>query len=102
VNDDERVLDAWCEATMEAWRLAFGARCNEVKGHHVKSFDSRGLHPYSEAWGKILALESLLPELAEVRDVAGLSVTSMRRDAATEATAELVAAIQRNGNEALR
>ena len=41
------------ERSAHAYRLAHGERINELIGKHVRTFDERGLHPYSEIWGQI-------------------------------------------------
>ena len=42
----------------QAFKLAYTERMNELRGVHVKRWDSRGLHPYSVVWGQIIALEN--------------------------------------------
>ncbi len=72
LSDRGGVAERWVEALETAYGLARGERLAEIRGdRRVKRFDSRGLHPYSEAWGRILSLEGLDPELAALRDLGG-------------------------------
>jgi hypothetical protein len=50
-----------------------------MRGEFPKRFDTRGIHPWSEEWGRIHALEDLHPELAEARG--GEHPVSMRQKA---------------------
>ena len=66
--DPEETLTAlWLEATRECYLLAKAERLGELKGKRIKLLDARGMHPYSVAWGRVLALEELLPALAGAR-----------------------------------
>lgn len=61
------ILEAWQQAVQMAWSLAKAERIAELNGSRSKTFDTRGLHPYSVEWGRILAFEVLMPELAHAR-----------------------------------
>lgn len=63
----EDIWIGWCSALSDAWMLARGARLNELAGKRVSRYAPSGLDPYSEAWGRVLALESLVPALADLR-----------------------------------
>lgn len=56
-------LDVWCAATRGAYKLAYGERLAQLRGKQVKRFDDRGLHPYSEQWGRVTLAESFLEHL---------------------------------------
>jgi len=64
---EETITDAWLEALSDAYHLAKGERLGELRGRRVKLLDERGMHPYSMAWGRIFACESLLPGLVAAR-----------------------------------
>ena len=49
-------VERWCELVREAYLLARARRLHELRGKYVKTFDGRGLHPYSVVWGQILLL----------------------------------------------
>ena len=61
------VWDAWLAALSECYHLAKGERLGELRGRRVKLLDARGLHPYSLAWGRVLALEKQHPGLSAAR-----------------------------------
>lgn len=85
-----------------AWMHAKGARTRELRGdRRVKTFDSRGLHPYSVEWGRILALEALLPDLEQRRATGDVlfDPVSMRHHAEREAEQEFYAAIREGKSE---
>ena len=66
------IYDLWAECLSWAYVVARGERAAEIRGdRRAKRFDGRGLHPYSVAWGYVLACESFAPELAELRDLGG-------------------------------
>lgn len=51
-----------------AFTFAKAERLAELRGdYRAKRWDSRGLHPYSVEWGRILAFEVALPELGNER-----------------------------------
>ena len=53
-------LEAWQDAVSQAWMLAYGERKNELNDERrARLLDDRGLHPYSEVWGRILYLEGV-------------------------------------------
>lgn len=89
---------AWSEfmaALRHAYLLARGERMNELRGKRVAKFDSRGLHPYSEAWGRISACLSLPGVTERVRaEIEGeeivLSPHQMRKVAHENAYREFV------------
>jgi hypothetical protein len=56
---------AWQEALSHAWSLARGERLQRLRGDRIRSFDDRGLHPFSLEVGRIQALQELVPELRE-------------------------------------
>lgn len=64
--------DVWGASLWEAWVFAKGARAAELRGdRRAKLLDTRGLHPYSLAWGQVFACEELDPSLAARRDAGG-------------------------------
>jgi len=87
-------------ALREAYRLAKAERLSELRGGpRARTFDARGLHPWSEAWGYIGALwlwcelpwgEGLLP-----------SAPLLREEARAEAQAEYEAELRAAGQESL-
>jgi hypothetical protein len=76
--------EQWAEALQEAYGLAKGERRGELSGKRAKRFDGRGLHPYSLVWGRIRALEEMLPTLI----LAEADPVVMARVAAKDAEAE--------------
>jgi hypothetical protein len=53
-------LEAWQDAVSQAWILAYGERKNELNDERrARLLDDRGLHPYSEVWGRIHYLEGV-------------------------------------------
>jgi len=86
----ERVYEVWLEALSFAFLLAKGARAAELRGdRRSKTFDPRGMHPYSEEWGKVRACEELIPELETLR--ADADAVSMRATAFREAEDDFAA-----------
>lgn len=66
---DVEMVPAWCEALRACWGLAKGERARELAGDRtVKRFNELGLHPFSTEWGRLMALEALLPGLSDVRE----------------------------------
>lgn len=62
-------VEAWCEALRACFSLARGERARELNGDRsVRRFDEQGLHPFSAEWGRLMALEALLPGLSDVRE----------------------------------
>ena len=54
------------EVASECHQLAFGQRWGELTGKRARTFDDRGVHPFSEAWGKVWYVRAALP--APLRD----------------------------------
>jgi hypothetical protein len=95
IEEIERFIESeWCAALQAAYSLARGERLNVLQNRHVKRFDARGLHPYSEVWGRIRALEALLPTLM----LAEADPIALRRaaesDAAEQFASELLEAMR--------
>jgi hypothetical protein len=75
----DRVVELHEEAVRHAHTLAKAERTREIRGRSsVRRFNDQGLHPYSVEWGRIWALQELLPEM-----LAGSAVdpVSMRSEA---------------------
>lgn len=51
-------------ALRAAFAIAETEALARMRGEFPKRFDSRGIHPFSEEWGRIHALEAMHPELA--------------------------------------
>ena len=67
---DAEILERWGEAIHATLLTLRSNRAREIRGdRRVRTFDARGLHPPSLEWGRVLALEELLPGLAELRDI---------------------------------
>jgi hypothetical protein len=65
--DIDDVVTAWTDALQHAHSLAKAERARELRGDRsVKTFGG-GTHSYSVEWGRIMALEALLPGLGDVR-----------------------------------
>lgn len=98
--------DAWASfqtALRHAHRIAHGERMNELIGKRVRTFDERGLHPYSEIWGQINMLAAhpeVHARLAELDSEEVPTPAHMRRLAHEEADADFIRAI-REGGEAV-
>lgn len=50
----------WARSFRAAYKLAYGERMAALRGKRTKSYDDRGLHPYSEQWGRITLSESFV------------------------------------------
>lgn len=89
---DDLLTEGWLRAMQLAWQLAYATRLDELRGERRKTFDSRGVHPFSMNVGMVYAYEELCPALA----LAGFDPITLRRDAEFEAHVaherELVAA----------
>lgn len=66
----------WARATRAAYKLAYGERSALVRGKRTRSYDDRGLHPYSEQWGRMTLAESFV--MAETGWLPYLSPASLR------------------------
>lgn len=75
---------AWQEALSHAWSLARGERLQRLRGDRIRTFDDRGLHPFSLEVGRIQALQEIVPELRE----AEFDPRSLRADAERAAALE--------------
>jgi hypothetical protein len=71
----------WEEAQQHAFLIARGERLALLRGRRVRSFDDRGLHPFSMEVARILLLQELQPELHEH----GFDHHNLRRNAEEEA-----------------
>lgn len=92
----------WEENLRAAWMLAKGERRQDLSGKRAKLLDGRGLHPYSMAWGEVMACEQIDHELGTLRDtgvaweLAGMvgagavDPVSMRHHAARAAEADFL------------
>lgn len=56
--------ETFADAVAEAFRLARGEHSARMRGRRVRRFDSRGIHPFSEAMGRVGFL-SAHPAVAE-------------------------------------
>lgn len=82
-----------------AYQLAYHQRYGELRaGRRTKTFDDRGLHPYSEIWGRISVLISeedsrettqMVPALLEV------TPNQLQRMAEQDAHAQLLNEIRK-------
>lgn len=92
----------WLGEVRMAYEIARGERLGELRGRRVSRFDARGLHPYSEAWGKIAAAmhPQLVTFFAERGDEghSPLSPTRLRALARSDAEAEFARRV-RDGEE---
>lgn len=98
--DTDAVVALWVESLQECWHLARGERAGELRGAHSKLLDARGMHPYSEAWGRVKAAERLLPDLAVVRVGTGpapCEPVTLRRLAAQQAQEDFAAEVIAQG-----
>ena len=92
--------DAWQAfqtALRHAYRMAHGERINELIGRRVRTFDERGLHPYSEIWGQINMLAAHPEVHARLSELDSGDVPTpahMRRLAHEEADADFIRAIR--------
>lgn len=63
------VCVAWQEALRACYKLAKAQRGRELDGDRsVQRFNEQGLHPFSTEWGRLMALEALLPGLSDMRE----------------------------------
>lgn len=58
------IVQRWCEAVTYAYELARGQRLADLRGERVKTFDSRFMHPFSEAIGAAHQCQQLVGTLA--------------------------------------
>jgi hypothetical protein len=66
---DIAVVGFWQEALRAAFALAKADRARELRGDRtVPRFNEQGVHPFSAEWGRLQALEQLLPGLSDVRE----------------------------------
>lgn len=98
-----RAFVVWEEGLREAYDLARGTRLSELRGERVKTFDAAGTHPYSQAWGRVLAAERLVSDLAVVRvggETEPCTPVTLRRVAMKDAAEAFVHEVQSKGTEA--
>lgn len=82
----------WEQALQIAYSTAKAARGAELRGdRRVKSFDGRGVHVYSQEWGRIFACEDLMPALGSFRYEDDVDPVTLRRHAERDAEAEFEA-----------
>lgn len=87
------VFALWEQALQIAYSTAKAARLAELRGdRRVKSFDGRGVHVYSQEWGRIFACEDLMPSLGHFRYEDDVDPLTLRRHAERDAEAEFEAA----------
>lgn len=89
--------DAYLGAVKEAYTLAKGEEAARLRGRRLRTFDERGIHPFSEAYGKVALLGThpeVAPYLPETSDHAGglLEATSLaiRQAARVDALEEFI------------
>lgn len=63
----EYAFERWTLSLQQAFSLARAERLHQLRGTYSKRFDGAGLHPYSLAWGEVMACESVFPELSVLR-----------------------------------
>lgn len=93
--------DLWLRSVRAAYKLAHRQRLAQLRGKRVKSFDDRGLHPYSEMWGRIILAES---DSAVGKAIAcgyfpPLSPESLRRMAEDDAYRDFITELTPNEGE---
>lgn len=93
----EAAWPTFIAAVEQAYQLAKSERLAEMKGRRQRTFDDRGLHPYSEVWGYIGAATST--EIADWQSACGRGLGAIsptiirdaaRRDAAREFVHEII------------
>ena len=89
MNDDE-IIAHWRDCIRRAYLVARGTRLSDLRGERPKRFDARGLHPYSEECGRVLALQALVPGLQQL----GFDPLLMRLEAEEDARAEFIAEVR--------
>lgn len=66
---DRQAIGLWKEAISAAFSLAKADRARELRGDRtVPRFNAEGLHPFSAEWGRVMALEAIVPGLSDVRE----------------------------------
>lgn len=92
------VWEQWIAELRHAYRLAKGERAAELRaGKRPKLLDDRGLHPYSEVWGRIIMLEGsaeIADVIANAPELFECSPSSLRRVAHQDAHEEFVREIR--------
>jgi len=63
---EDDIYDQWKEAVNAAYHIARGERLGELRGRRPRTFDARGLHPFSTEVGRIMALKAVIPRLAKL------------------------------------
>jgi hypothetical protein len=59
----ELLLREWAESLEAAYREAKAARSRELRGRRGRTFDGRGLHPFSLEVGRVQAMETVLSDV---------------------------------------
>ena len=84
-------VELWMEHLHACYGLAYGERTNELNGTRTRTFDARGLHPLSHAWGAVEAMQDLEPILGQ--DGIACSPTALIRAAREDAQKDFVDAL---------
>lgn len=87
-TEEREAFEEWLSWVRDAWKIAYHDRRNELVGKRVSRFDTRGLHPYSEAWGHIFAAEENLDRVGVRLDPDWLISPAQLRAAAEEQALE--------------
>jgi hypothetical protein len=93
LTDAQRAAEIHDDAVMQAHRLAVATRRAQLRGDHQRLLDGQGIHPFSEAVGRVRALRELFPEIAG----ADLDPVRLRLAAELEAQERWVASIVVDG-----
>jgi hypothetical protein len=87
----DALFDTWVTALGHAFMLAKGEQINRMLLIHVDYTDSRGIHPYSEVWGAIAAIQKMIPG---VHALGGVDPVMMRAEAKQAAIEQLEAELR--------
>ena len=90
---DNPLIVLWIESIRECWQLAKGEHSNKLRGRYVKLIDGRGLHPFSEAFGRQQAHFAL----AELPVEAAVDAVTIRRQAEYDAESQFVEEVREKG-----
>lgn len=97
---EEALLREWAESLEAAYREAKAARSRELRGRRGKSFDDRGLHPYSVEVGRVQAIEAALDDV--IPPEALLDPLALWRAGRDDAEADFADDVALRGHEAFR
>jgi hypothetical protein len=71
IDRENEIVTVWLDALTRAYLLAKARRLTEMQGRRYRKYDEEGLEGRSAEWGRVYAMEELMPELQQVRNTGG-------------------------------